>query len=63
MVLEWLRRRYPVIDEQLHTYLFKEGDVVASEAAATGKDGAVEPGQESPPAGDGSLGIGSLRGR
>jgi hypothetical protein len=63
MVLEWLRRHYPVIDEELRTYLFREGDVVASEQVATGKDGGA--GEEAPdaPAADGSLGIGSLRGR
>jgi len=63
MVLEWLRRHYPVLDEELRTYLFREGDIVASEQAATGKDG--EGGEEAPsaPAADGSLGIGSLRGR
>lgn len=73
MVLEWLRRRYPVINEQLQTYLFKEGDIVASEQSATGKDGegsgggdGGHPGADSDPsptaAPDGSLGIGSLRG-
>lgn len=64
MVLEWLRRHYPVIDEELRTYLFREGDIVASEQAATGKDGGE--GDDAPaaaPAADGSLGIGSLRGR
>jgi ferritin-like protein len=67
MVLEWLRRRYPVIDEQLREYLFKDGDIVAAEAAAMGREGAEagDDGGEAPgaPAGaaDGSLGIGSLR--
>lgn len=72
MVLEWLRRRYPVINEQLQTYLFMEGDIVASEQSATGKDGAeggagdhghggsADPSPTAAP--DGSLGIGSLRG-
>ncbi|MEE4361793.1 MAG: encapsulin-associated ferritin-like protein [Pseudomonadales bacterium] len=59
MVLEWLRRRYPVIDEELRNYLFRDGDIVASEASVTGKDGGDAP--AGAPAADGSLGIGSLR--
>ncbi|MCC5888058.1 MAG: ferritin [Gammaproteobacteria bacterium] len=66
MVLEWLRRRYPVIDEHLRTYLYAEGDILKAEAVATGK---VEGAQQvagngagrAPAIGDGSLGIGSLR--
>lgn len=27
MVLEWIRRRDPKLDEQLRDYLFKEGDI------------------------------------
>lgn len=57
MVLEWLRRNDPTLDEQLRNYLFiatpvvgKEHEVEAAEAA----DGHHP--------GDGSLGIGSLRG-
>ncbi|TVS17261.1 MAG: ferritin [Gammaproteobacteria bacterium] len=67
MVLEWLRRRYPVIDEHLRTYLYCEGDILEAEEEATGKAdgdeapaaGATQPAAAS--AGDGSLGIGSLR--
>jgi hypothetical protein len=33
MVLEWLRRQDPVLDRQLRTYLFKDGDIMAAEAA------------------------------
>ncbi len=67
MVLEWLRRRYPVIDEELRNYLFREGDIVASEAEATGRAGdggaATHDGSHGAASGgDGSLGIGSLRG-
>lgn len=71
MVLEWLRRRHPKIDEQLRIYLFKQGDIIGQEESATGKDGGMDggdgadDGQEGPAAGaaaDGSLGIGSLRG-
>jgi len=36
MVLEWLRRRHPVIDENLRTYLFTQGDIIDAEEAATG---------------------------
>jgi len=63
MVLEWLRRRYPVIDEQLRSYLFKEGDIIAAEHEAMGRGepagDAAGPTRAS--AADGSLGIGSLR--
>lgn len=52
MVLEWLRRRDPQLDEQLRTYLFTEGSILAQEEAEN----------ESAPSGDDSLGIGSLRG-
>jgi uncharacterized protein len=53
MTLEWLRRRDPVLDEHLRTYLFTAGDVLGIEDAATGD------GDAGPP--DGSLGIGSLK--
>ncbi|HSL59194.1 MAG TPA: ferritin-like domain-containing protein [Acidimicrobiales bacterium] len=56
MLLEWLRRRDPELDEELRTYLFTEGPIVDVEAQAMGRDGA-ESGS-----GDGSLGPGSLRG-
>jgi ferritin-like protein len=65
MVLEWLRRRYPVIDEHLRTYLFAEGDILQAEAVATGKEEGSDEGaaaaQPAVAAGQGSLGIGSLR--
>src|SRR5215467_5596052 len=56
MVLEWLRRRAPGFEEQMRTYLFKEGPILAAEAAATGggsgeAGGAGEGGEGS---GDGS---------
>jgi ferritin-like protein len=59
MVLEWLRRHDPALDEQLRTYLFKDGDIVASEVEAEGHDATERDGDGS---GDGSLGIGDLRG-
>ncbi len=38
MTLEWLRRRDPVLDEQLRTYLFTEGPVTEVEDDAMGQD-------------------------
>ena len=55
MTLEWLRRRDPKLDQVLRTYLFKEEPVLDIEHA-------VEAGKaDTGDAGDGSLGIGSLR--
>ncbi len=53
MVLEWLRRRDPQLDAHLRDYLFSEGNILEREEA-------LEKG-EAGGAGDGSLGIGSLR--
>ena len=55
MSLEWLRRQDPVLDEHLREYLFTEGSIVALEAEIEGEGDGRAPG-------DGSLGIGSLRG-
>lgn len=57
MVLEWLRRKDPKLDEHLRTYLFTKKSVLDTEHEAEhgGGDGAAT-------AGDGCLGIGSLRG-
>lgn len=57
MVLEWLRRRDPLLDEHLRTYLFTEGSILAIEEQAEAAEAAEI---ETTPAG-GSLGIGSLR--
>ena len=57
MVLEWLRRQDSVLDQQLRTYLFKDGDVMAAEA-----DGHDAEESESEGSSDGGLGIGDLRG-
>ena len=57
MVLEWLRRNNPKLDEHLRTYLFTEGPILEIEEKVT----AAEASASSP--GDGSLGIGSLRGK
>jgi len=51
MVLEWLRRSDPKLDEHLKTFLFTDGPVTGIEAA----NGTEVAGS------DGSLGIGSLR--
>jgi uncharacterized protein len=51
MVLEWLRRRDPVWEQQLRNYLFTKPPIME-----------VEQDLDAPQtAGDGSLGIGSLR--
>jgi ferritin-like protein len=57
MVLEWLRRKDPKLDEHLRTYLFTDKSVldIEHEAEHAGGEGGSE-------AGDGCLGIGSLRG-
>ena len=52
MLLEWLRRHDPGFDTQLRAQLFRQGPI-----RDTGEGGDAE----APP--DGSLGIGSLRGR
>ena len=53
MLLEWLRRHDPKLDEELRTYLFSAKPVVeVEEAEQDGAGGAAR---------DGSLGIGSLR--
>jgi ferritin-like protein len=54
MMLEWLRRHDPKLDEHLRTYLFTDKSVLEIEAAAEGKDAAGS-------SDDGSLRIGSLR--
>lgn len=54
MVLEWLRRRDPKLNEHLRTYLFTKGSLLEIEEEAEGKGGGGS-------SGDGTLGIGSLR--
>ncbi len=55
MVLEWLRRRDPQLDENLRRYLFTKGSVIEQEETAAGGDSEAS-------SDAGSLGIGSLRG-
>jgi uncharacterized protein len=56
MMLEWLRRHDPKLDEHLRTYLFTKKPLLEIEEEAEGKDAG---GESSSP--DGSLRIGSLR--
>jgi hypothetical protein len=58
MLLEWLRRNDAGFAETIDTYLNFEGPILDAEAAAAGGDGEALGG-----ASDGSLGIGSLKGR
>ena len=53
MLLEWLRRHDPVLDQHLHSYLFTDGPILEIEKAAEGS--ATDDL-------DHSLGIGSLKG-
>jgi uncharacterized protein len=59
MMLEWLRRHDPKLDEHLRTYLFTKKPLLRVEEEAEGKD-EKDAGHGSS-SGDGSLGIGSLR--
>jgi ferritin-like protein len=63
MLLEWLRRRDPKLDEHLRGYLFTEQSVIEREHEldAAGNDGANTSPAAARSSGDGSLGIGSLR--
>ncbi len=63
MTLEWLRRRDPVLDQHLRTYLFSTAPIteIEAEAELVPSSGA----NADPPArshGGDSLGIGSLKG-
>ena len=71
MVLEWIRRNNPVFDRNVRTYLLKQGPITGIEAAAEDKTGAEAPAPGpavkgplpgAARSGDGSLGIGSLKG-
>ena len=71
MVLEWIRRRNPKFDANIHTYLMKEGPITELEAAEKAGEagGGSENGKSSsasatsPQGAFGSLGIGSLKGK
>ena len=57
MLLEWYRRRDTTMDAHLKEYLFTTGSLTMREQANTGGGSSAEPA-----AGEGSLGIGSLKG-
>jgi len=59
MVLEWLRRRHPKFNTELGTYLNSEGPITEVEDAASGGGAGNGSGHAG---GNGSLGIGSLKG-
>lgn len=59
MMLEWLRRHDPKLDEHLRTYLFTSGRLMDIEHASEHDSAGAVSDAASP--GDGSLGIGSLR--
>jgi hypothetical protein len=61
MVLEWLRRQDPVLDQQLRHYLFKDGDIMAVEAAVETAEAAEGTDEAEAEASNGCLGIGDLR--
>ena len=60
MTLEWLRRNDAKLDEHLRTYLFTDAPITEIENEAEHGGGNGGSGRK-PGAGDGSLGIGSLR--
>ncbi len=63
MTLEWLRRRDPVLDTHLRTYLFTTEPVTEVEAeAAEGNGGGGAAAGSARGSGSGTLGIGSLMG-
>ena len=59
MLLEWYRRRDATMDAHLKEYLFTTGSLLMREQAITGGGGDAG---DAAGAGDGSLGIGSLKG-
>ena len=62
MAIEWLRRRDAKFAEHMKTFLFTEGPITEIEAQMIhGEGGAGDGASASSAAGDGSLGIGSLR--
>lgn len=62
MNLEWLRRRDAGWDEQLRTYLFTDAPILDVEELAMDGSDADDTDTQGAGPGDGSLGIGSLKG-
>jgi ferritin-like protein len=66
MVLEWLRRHDPKLDEHMRTYLFSEGSITNREHEVEhggGAGGKAGGGGGEGPSPSGSLNVGSLRGK
>jgi len=62
MALEWLRRSDPKFAQHLRTFLFTDGPITEIEAEVVhGQGGGGDASEADAVAGDGSLGIGSLR--
>jgi ferritin-like protein len=63
MVLEWLRRRDPKFNEMIGTYVNSTGNIIQVEKAETAAEAAGDGGAPAAGggAGNGSLGIGSLK--
>lgn len=61
MTLEWIRRHDQHFDAQLRTYLFAEGAITEAEERVTA--GAADAAANAAADGNGSLGLGSLKGR
>ena len=59
MLLEWLRRRDPALDENLRKFLFTSEPITE---IGVSTESSPKPGDESGLDGSGSLGIGSLKG-
>jgi ferritin-like protein len=62
MTLEWLRRGDPTLERHLRAYLFSDGSIVAEEQEEEHAGGGSDGDEPASSPGDGSLGIGSLRG-
>jgi hypothetical protein len=62
MALEWIRRQDPTFAQHLKTFLFTDGPITEIEAEVIHGAGGNGGSEASTAAGDGSLGIGSLRG-
>lgn len=57
MTLEWLRRKMPGWDEEMRTYLFKQGNIAHME---DGEESEEESGGDNSGSDDGSLGLGKM---
>ncbi len=60
MTLEWLRRKVPIFNEHIGTYVNSEGPILEVEKAAAHGGDSASSGSSTPSP---SLGIGSLRGK